>query len=147
LAEEVMHNIYAVIKFLYSALFRWLQSTVNAAFKADDDVAVESYIGILDIFGFEIMESNSFEQLCINYANELLQKLFNETIFTTEQEAYAAEGIVWQQLDYQDNQAIIDLLSLKPNGLFPTIEAQGEQALYRHIETFFYLVLCALQVC
>lgn len=126
LAEEVMHNIYAVIKFLYSALFRWLQSMVNAAFKADDDVAVESFIGILDIFGFEIMETNSFEQLCINYANELLQKLFNETIFTTEQEAYAAEGIVWQQLDYQDNQAIIDLLSLKPNGLFPTIEAQGK---------------------
>ena len=125
--EEVMFNIYAVMKFLYSSLFRWLQSTVNSAFGAQDNIEIASFIGILDIFGFEIMEINSFEQLCINYANELLQKLFNETIFSSEQEAYEAEGIEWQQVDYQDNQPIINLLALKPNGLFPTIDAQGKQ--------------------
>jgi myosin-5 len=127
--EEVMFNIYAVMKYLYAALFRYLQTSVNLAFQASEGVEVVSFIGILDIFGFEIMENNSFEQLCINYTNELLQKLFNETIFTTEQEAYAMEGIEWQQLDFKDNQTIIDLLSLKNSGLFPTIDAQGKGVL------------------
>lgn len=60
----------------------------------------------------------------INFANELLQKLFNDTLFKVEQEEYAREGIEWQQLDYADNQNVIDLISKKPHGLFHVLDAQ-----------------------
>ena len=65
-----------------------------------------------------------FYLFSINYANELLQKLFNDTIFLLEQEEYAREGIEWQNLEYMDNQNVIDLLSKKPHGLFHALDAQ-----------------------
>ena len=84
-----------------------------------------SFIGILDIFGFEIMVTNSFEQLCINFANECLQKQFNENVFVLEKERYEEEGLDPSVIVYQDNQSVIDVISKKPFGLFVSLEEHG----------------------
>lgn len=98
-------------KYIYSALFDWLVSFVN------DDLCpkeVESqialFIGVLDIYGFEHFEKNSFEQFCINYANEKLQQEFNQHVFKLEQEEYIKEEIEWSFIDFADNQPCINLI-------------------------------------
>lgn len=80
------------------------------------------FIGILDIFGFEILLCNSFEQLCINYTNERLQQQFNEYVFVLEQQEYAKEGLDWTAISFRDNQDVIDLIGKKPNGLLLILE-------------------------
>ena len=82
----------------------------------------------------------------INYANELLQKLFNDTIFLIEQEEYAREGIEWQNLEYIDNQNVIDLISKKPHGLFHTLDAQCNY-FYLLFFIFCYIYLLLLFFC
>ena len=67
-------------------------------------------IAILDIYGFENFRQNSFEQLCINTANEQLQMFFNGNIFRSELEAYAAEGIKSANIQFTDNESLIKLL-------------------------------------
>lgn len=67
-------------------------------------------------------QTNSFEQLCINYTNERLQQQFNEHIFVLEQREYAAEGLNWQGVTYRDNQAVIELIGKKPSGLLLILE-------------------------
>ena len=62
-----------------------------------------TFIGILDIFGFEAFDSNGFEQLCINYANETLQQQFSHFVFKAEQALYEQEGVAWTVLDFPDN--------------------------------------------
>ena len=69
----------------------------------------DSVIGVLDIFGFEFFDLNSFEQLCINYCNEKLQQLFIELTLKVEQEEYAREGIAWQQVDYFNNKTVCEI--------------------------------------
>lgn len=80
--------------------------------------ALASSISLLDIFGFEFFETNSFEQLCINYANEKLQDHFNESVFRLEQQLYKAEGLAWTPVHYPDNSARLDLLENKRYGVF-----------------------------
>jgi myosin heavy subunit len=55
-------------------------------------------------------------KLCINYANEKLQRHFNKHIFEVEQKEYVAEGIDWRHIDFNDNQACLDLIEGKPAG-------------------------------
>ncbi|TMS05493.1 hypothetical protein E3U43_004743 [Larimichthys crocea] len=81
-------------------------------------------IGVLDIFGFEDYENNSFEQFCINFANERLQHYFNQHIFKLEQEEYRAEGITWHNIDYIDNSGCINLISKKPTALFHLLDEE-----------------------
>jgi myosin-15 len=91
----------ALAKALYDAQFRWLVQRINSTVATAD---VHRSISILDIFGFENFEINSFEQFCINYANETLQFYFNKHIFQLEQDVYRKEGINWSKIDFSDNQ-------------------------------------------
>ena len=78
--------------------------------KPGEKPPITKFIGILDIFGFEIFKVNSFEQLCINFANEKLQHQFNSHMFTLEQEEYRKEQVPWENIKYVDNQLCIDLI-------------------------------------
>ncbi|GBG24692.1 Myosin-6 [Hondaea fermentalgiana] len=117
-------------KEVYQKLFEWLIKRINKSLakktKTLEDVSAESksLIGVLDIFGFESFEFNSFEQLCINYCNEKLQFHFNEHIFQLEQDEYRAEGIDVSAIDFTDNQPTIDLFETKRSGIFAVLDEE-----------------------
>ncbi|XP_053710984.1 myosin-9-like isoform X2 [Synchiropus splendidus] len=113
--EQAEFAVEALAKASYERMFRWLVMRINKALDKTKRQGA-SFIGILDIAGFEIFELNSFEQLCINYTNEKLQQLFNHTMFILEQEEYQREGIDWSFIDFGlDLQPCIDLIE-KPAG-------------------------------
>lgn len=105
-------------KTIYDKLFNWIVKRINHSIIHKMNASLGkplNFIGLLDIFGFEIFALNSFEQLCINYANEKLQQQFNHHMFNMEQEEYKAESIAWSQIQFVDNQTCIDLIeSVKP---------------------------------
>jgi myosin-5 len=104
----------SVAKFIYSSLFDWLVENINHALATEAVLAkVKVFIGVLDIYGFEHFAKNSFEQFCINYANEKLQQEFNAHVFKLEQEEYLKEQIDWTFIDFSDNQPCIDLIEGK----------------------------------
>ncbi|XP_057201341.1 myosin-11 isoform X2 [Triplophysa rosa] len=112
--EQADFAIEALAKAIYDRLFRWILARVNKALDKTKRQGA-SFLGILDIAGFEIFEDNSFEQLCINYTNEKLQQLFNHTMFILEQEEYTKEGIEWSFIDFGlDLQPCIELIE-RPN--------------------------------
>uniref|UniRef100_A0A8I6G310 Myosin IXA n=1 Tax=Rattus norvegicus TaxID=10116 RepID=A0A8I6G310_RAT len=127
LAEAVtVRNSMA--KSLYSALFDWIVFRINHALLNSKDLEKDTKtlsIGVLDIFGFEDYENNSFEQFCINFANERLQHYFNQHIFKLEQEEYRTEGISWHNIDYIDNTCCINLISKKPTGLLHLLDEES----------------------
>lgn len=84
----------------------------------------DSIIALLDIFGFESFQTNSFEQLCINYCNEKLNNHFNEHVFKGEIAAYAAEGVVVPNLVFKDNKPILDFIEGKGDGLYSILDEQ-----------------------
>ncbi|EEY59580.1 myosin-like protein [Phytophthora infestans T30-4] len=115
----------------YRLLFEWLVARVNNKLQrqasdpwdaddsdVDDEEDSADFIGLLDIFGFEDMAENSFEQLCINYANEALQHQFNQYIFEEEQRLYRDEGIRWSFVDFPNNRACLELYEHRPIGIF-----------------------------
>uniref|UniRef100_A0AAR2KSP9 Myosin-9 n=1 Tax=Pygocentrus nattereri TaxID=42514 RepID=A0AAR2KSP9_PYGNA len=113
--EQAEFAVEALAKATYERMFRWLVARINKALDKTKRQGA-SFIGILDIAGFEIFELNSFEQLCINYTNEKLQQLFNHTMFVLEQEEYQREGIEWSFIDFGlDLQPCIDLIE-RPAG-------------------------------
>uniref|UniRef100_A0AAQ4RXS0 Myosin IXA n=1 Tax=Gasterosteus aculeatus aculeatus TaxID=481459 RepID=A0AAQ4RXS0_GASAC len=117
----------SMAKSLYSALFDWIVFRINHALLNIRDLEETTKIlsiGVLDIFGFEDYENNSFEQFCINFANERLQHYFNQHIFKLEQEEYRAEGISWRNIDYIDNTGCINLISKKPTALFHLLDEE-----------------------
>ncbi|XP_017159498.1 unconventional myosin-Va isoform X4 [Poecilia reticulata] len=101
----------ALSKHIYAKLFNWIVEHVNKALVTN--VKQHSFIGVLDIYGFETFEINSFEQFCINYANEKLQQQFNMHVFKLEQEEYMKEQIPWTLIDFYDNQPCINLIEAK----------------------------------
>uniref|UniRef100_A0A3Q4HSR0 Myosin, heavy chain 11a, smooth muscle n=1 Tax=Neolamprologus brichardi TaxID=32507 RepID=A0A3Q4HSR0_NEOBR len=112
--EQADFAIEALAKAVFERLFRWILGRVNKALDKTKRQGA-SFLGILDIAGFEIFEDNSFEQLCINYTNEKLQQLFNHTMFILEQEEYQREGIEWNFIDFGlDLQPCIELIE-RPN--------------------------------
>ncbi|XP_069546606.1 unconventional myosin-Va isoform X2 [Brachyistius frenatus] len=101
----------ALSKHIYAKLFNWIVEHVNKALITN--MKQHSFIGVLDIYGFETFEINSFEQFCINYANEKLQQQFNMHVFKLEQEEYMKEQIPWTLIDFYDNQPCINLIEAK----------------------------------
>uniref|UniRef100_A0A8C4HTM8 Myosin VAb n=1 Tax=Dicentrarchus labrax TaxID=13489 RepID=A0A8C4HTM8_DICLA len=101
----------ALAKHIYARLFSRIVDSINSALKSA--VKQHSFIGVLDIYGFETFDVNSFEQFCINYANEKLQQQFNQHVFKLEQEEYMKEEIPWTLIDFYDNQPCINLIEAK----------------------------------
>lgn len=122
--EQVEFAVQAITKALYERLFKWLVARINKSLDRSKRQGA-SFIGILDIAGFEIFETNSFEQMCINYTNEKLQQLFNHTMFVLEQEAYRKEGIQWTHIDFGlDLQPCIDLIESPRMGIFSLVDEE-----------------------
>eukprot|EP00736_Rhodelphis_marinus_P004893 Rmarinus@m.6382 len=114
----------ALAKALYSKLFDWIVQKINTATRPSSVGSVR-VIGVLDIFGFEIFQKNSFEQLCINYANEQLQQHFTRHTFKLEQRLYDDEGIRFKPVEYVDNQPMLDLIDRKsPPGILQMIDEE-----------------------
>ncbi|CAH1990989.1 unnamed protein product [Acanthoscelides obtectus] len=109
--EEAIISRDALAKHIYAELFNWIVLVINKVLESN--LPKHKFIGILDIYGFETFETNSFEQFCINYANEKLQQQFNLHVFKLEQEEYIKEGIAWKMIDFCDNQPCIDLIEAK----------------------------------
>ncbi|CCA76954.1 related to myosin I, partial [Serendipita indica DSM 11827] len=110
----------ALAKAIYNNLFEWIVSRVNVSMKPR--TAHTQVIGVLDIYGFEIFQDNSFEQLCINYVNEKLQQIFIELTLKAEQEEYVREQIKWTPIKYFNNKIVCDLIEeRKPPGIFAAL--------------------------
>ncbi|EDX08653.1 GD24899 [Drosophila simulans] len=121
--EQVEFAVEAIAKACYERMFKWLVNRINRSLDRTKRQGA-SFIGILDMAGFEIFELNSFEQLCINYTNEKLQQLFNHTMFILEQEEYQREGIEWKFIDFGlDLQPTIDLID-KPGGIMALLDEE-----------------------
>uniref|UniRef100_A0A8C9S420 Myosin IB n=1 Tax=Scleropages formosus TaxID=113540 RepID=A0A8C9S420_SCLFO len=113
----------ALAKNLYSRLFSWLVTRINESIKAQTKVR-KKVMGVLDIYGFEIFEDNSFEQFIINYCNEKLQQIFIELTLREEQEEYVREGIEWTNIEYFNNAIICDLIENNQNGILAMLDEE-----------------------
>lgn len=126
--DEAVAMRDSMAKSLYGALFDWIILHINHATmnRRDMEESVSCLsIGVLDMFGFENLQSNSFEQLCINYANETLQCYINQNIFRLEQEEFVAEGIAWKNIEFSDNTDCVQLFDKKSIGLFDLLEKES----------------------
>ncbi|KAH8328088.1 hypothetical protein KR067_003900 [Drosophila pandora] len=124
-ATQAEYGKDALAKAIYDRLFTWIISRINRAilFRGSKTQArFNSVIGVLDIYGFEIFDSNSFEQFCINYCNEKLQQLFIELVLKQEQEEYQREGIEWTNIDYFNNKIICDLVEQPHKGIIAIMD-------------------------
>ncbi|XP_076024594.1 unconventional myosin-Ic-like [Genypterus blacodes] len=117
----------ALAKAVYGRTFTWLVEKINQSLALKDEI-YHSYgstvIGLLDIYGFEVLQHNSFEQFCINYCNEKLQQLFIELTLRSEQEEYETEGIAWETVQYFDNKIICDLIEEKHKGIISILNEE-----------------------
>ncbi|CAG0891502.1 unnamed protein product, partial [Cyprideis torosa] len=111
-AKEAVFARDALAKHVYALLFSWIVSQINRTLAPSSKKTVR-FIGVLDIYGFETFDVNSFEQFCINYANEKLQQQFCLHVFKLEQDEYLKEDISWTHIDFYDNQPCIDLIEGK----------------------------------
>ncbi|KAF8391408.1 hypothetical protein HHK36_023712 [Tetracentron sinense] len=114
----------ALAKSIYASLFDWLVEKINKLLEVGKRRTGRS-ISILDIYGFESFPKNSFEQFCINYANERLQQHFNRHLFKLEQEEYTKDGIDWTKVNFEDNQECLNLFEKKPLGLLSLLDEES----------------------
>lgn len=115
----------AFVKGIYGRLFVLIVRKINSAIYRPKE-RQRSSIGVLDIFGFENFHQNSFEQFCINFANENLQQFFVQHIFKLEQEEYNLEGINWQHIEFVDNQDALDLIAIKQLNIMALIDEESK---------------------
>ena len=120
--ERAAASSHALSKAIYERIFKWLVDRINGAL--ENKGRPDNFIGVLDIAGFEIFETNSFEQICINYTNEKLQQFFNHRMFILEQQTYHKEGINWNFIDFgRDLQPTIDLIE-QPLGIMSILDEE-----------------------
>ncbi|KAK1788386.1 hypothetical protein P4O66_015993, partial [Electrophorus voltai] len=126
--DQVLSARDALAKAIYGRTFTWLVQKINHSLAFQDEVyytsKCSSVIGLLDIYGFEVFQQNSFEQFCINYCNEKLQQLFIELTLKSEQEEYEAEGIGWETVEYFNNKIICDLVEEKFRGIIAILDEE-----------------------
>ncbi|NP_001362511.1 unconventional myosin-Ia [Canis lupus familiaris] len=113
----------ALAKNIYSRLFNWIVNRINESIKVGVGEK-KKVMGVLDIYGFEILEDNSFEQFVINYCNEKLQQVFIEMTLKEEQEEYEREGIPWTKVDYFDNGIICNLIEHNQRGILAMLDEE-----------------------
>ncbi|KDO26276.1 hypothetical protein SPRG_08351 [Saprolegnia parasitica CBS 223.65] len=118
-AEDAKQSL---MQSIYGGLFLYIVERLSNIICHDR--ACVTTIGILDIFGFENLHSNGFEQLCINYANERLQAQFNDLVFAKEQRMYASEGIEWKYIEFPDNAPCLQLLEDRPAGMWCLLDEE-----------------------
>ncbi|KAK2846565.1 hypothetical protein Q5P01_009564 [Channa striata] len=126
--EQALDVRDAFVKGIYGRLFVWIVEKINAAIYKPPSLqpkALRRCIGLLDIFGFENFTINSFEQLCINFANENLQQFFVRHVFKLEQEEYNLEHINWQHIEFTDNQDALDMIAIKPMNIISLIDEES----------------------
>ncbi|XP_051542770.1 myosin-IIIa-like [Myxocyprinus asiaticus] len=126
--EKATEVLDAMGKALYGRLFGWIVNRINSLLKPDNQSEGEEKglnIGILDIFGFENFKRNSFEQLCINIANEQIQFYFNQHIFDWEQDEYLNEDVDARMIEYEDNRPLLDLFLQKPMGILSLMDEES----------------------
>ncbi|KAG0469856.1 hypothetical protein HPP92_016556 [Vanilla planifolia] len=122
--QQAMDTRDALAKTIYASLFDWIVEQINVSLEAGK-CQNGGCISILDIYGFESFQNNSFEQLCINYANERLQQHFNRHLFKLEQEEYRQDGIDWSNIDFIDNMECLNLFEKQPLGLFSLLNEES----------------------
>ncbi|XP_074523735.1 unconventional myosin-Va [Halichoeres trimaculatus] len=120
--QQALEARDALAKHIYGQLFTWTVQRLNAALRTQGG-KTKSFIGVLDIYGFETFDRNSFEQFCINYANEKLQQQFNRHVFHLEQEEYIREELAWSRIEFSDNQQCINLIEGQL-GLFDLLDEE-----------------------
>ncbi|XP_010073984.1 PREDICTED: unconventional myosin-Id, partial [Pterocles gutturalis] len=124
--QEATYGRDAFAKAIYERLFCWIVTHINDVIEVKNyDTSIHgknTVIGVLDIYGFEIFDNNSFEQFCINYCNEKLQQLFIQLVLKQEQEEYQREGIPWKHIDYFNNQVIVDLVEQQHKGIIAILD-------------------------
>ncbi|KAM9732681.1 myosin VIIAa [Menidia menidia] len=127
--EQALDVRDAFVKGIYGRLFVWIVEKINAAIykpASSQPRSLRRCIGLLDIFGFENFTVNSFEQLCINFANENLQQFFVRHVFKLEQEEYNLENINWQHIEFTDNQDALDMIAIKPMNIISLIDEESK---------------------
>ena len=129
-SSQAQKALEATVKATYGALFSYIVARINKSIEVQGISEINERmnevvtVGVLDIFGFESFDKNSFEQLCINYCNEALQQQFNRFVFKAEQAEYVHEGIHWSNIQFPDNQEGLDLIEKKNNGIFSVLDEQ-----------------------
>ncbi|XP_029391530.1 unconventional myosin-VIIa [Mus pahari] len=127
--EQALDVRDAFVKGIYGRLFVWIVEKINAAIYKPPPLEVKNSrrsIGLLDIFGFENFTVNSFEQLCINFANEHLQQFFVRHVFKLEQEEYDLESIDWLHIEFTDNQDALDMIANRPMNVISLIDEESK---------------------
>nr|CEL67070.1 TPA: myosin D [Neospora caninum Liverpool] len=118
--DEAQMSVLSLSKNVYDKLFDWLVRQLNNLIDAPN--GMPHFIGILDIFGFEVLEVNSLEQVLINITNEYLQKHFVDVVFEMETKLYQTEGVPTEALEYTDNLALVSALCGKNDSFFALLE-------------------------
>uniref|UniRef100_A0A8C2AZZ6 Myosin IHb n=1 Tax=Cyprinus carpio TaxID=7962 RepID=A0A8C2AZZ6_CYPCA len=122
-AEHAKYARDALAKAIYGRTFTWLVNKINESL-VNKDSTRKTVIGLLDIYGFEVFDVNSFEQFCINFCNEKLQQLFIQLTLKSEQEEYEMEGIEWEPVPYFNNKIICDLVEEKHRGIISILDEE-----------------------